>query len=77
MNEFATIKVRRQTRTWLKRRAAELQIPMYALIEQLIEDGAAEAAPGQLPARGPLDMVIDAREQVRGGSEPQGGLGGG
>lgn len=43
MNDFATIKVRRELRLWLKKRAADADLPMYQLLEDLV----AEALGGQ------------------------------
>jgi lysophospholipase L1-like esterase len=45
MNEFATIKVRAPLRRWLKQEAARLEVPMYKLLEQLVQ----QARDGELP----------------------------
>lgn len=39
-DRFTTIKVRESVRRWIKMRAAEEGVPMYALFEQLLEEAA-------------------------------------
>jgi len=48
-SQFTTIKIRDDLRRWIKQRAAEEGIPMYALVERMISKSLPKKERGKQP----------------------------